>query len=102
MQQNWIHCIFLALGCVITWASWVLFGIFATVRLIIVDFCQNGEDVIAMRPGAQILVPCPDLDAALQSIYQIYTDIGAAVVTINGRLNGRCPSTVNGCSPFTV
>ena len=43
MQQNWIQAIFLFLGFLVTWAAWVLFGVFATVRLVVVDFCQNGE-----------------------------------------------------------
>jgi hypothetical protein len=95
MQQNWIHCIFLAFGCFITWAAWVLFGIFATVRLIVIDFCQNGADIIARKPGAQVIIPCPDLNAAMESIYKIYSNIGDAVITANIRLNGTCPSTVH-------
>jgi hypothetical protein len=53
VQQNWIHVAFLALGFVVTWAAWVLFGAFATVRMVVVDFCQNGEDLLAQRAGAQ-------------------------------------------------
>ena len=68
MQQNWIHTIFLLLGFLVTWAAWVLFGIFATVRAVVGDFCQNLRDGLEGRPGAQQILQCPNLAAAQASI----------------------------------
>ena len=88
VQQNWIQAIFLFIAAAITWAGWVLFGIFATVNLVIVDFCQNIDDNLQQRPGAQVFLSCPDLAAAQASIQQVFIDINRAVATANLQIDG--------------
>ena len=100
VQQNWIQAIFLFIAAAITWAGWVLFGIFATVNLVIVDFCQNIDDNLQQRPGAQVFLSCPDLAAAQASIQQVFIDINRAVDTANLQIDGvpmRAFATVRKC-----
>jgi hypothetical protein len=86
MQQNWIHCFFLVLAFLITWAAWVMFGVFATVRLVIIDFCQNNDDALAGRPGTQQFISCPDLSAAQASLNEVFQSMDLAIITANGAI----------------
>lgn len=88
MQQNWIQVLFLLIAATITWAAWVLFGVFATVNLVVGDFCQNISDVLQQRPGAQATLSCPDLAAAQASITEVFININQAVATANIAIDG--------------
>jgi hypothetical protein len=60
-----------------------LFGVFASVRLVIVDFCQNNDDILAQKPGAQQFLSCPDLSAAQQSLDGVFEAIDGAIASAN-------------------
>lgn len=88
MQQNWLHCIFLFLAFIVSWAAWVLFGVFATVRIVVGDVCGASADWLDGKPGAQELVPCPDMADAVQFLDSVHESIAESVRFANDAIAG--------------
>ena len=88
VQQNWIHCIFLALGFLITWAAWLFFGVFATAKLLLSDVCAELERVLANPTADDIPAICPDAESAAAAVAAVIADIHNTVDSSNLDISG--------------